>query len=53
MTSPNCCCSIQNASSPVTGEIFLTCDCRPLIPVLGFRLVSPFTEFCRLVRSEQ
>lgn len=33
--------------------ILLTCDFRPLTPLLAFRLVSPLTEFCRLVRSEQ
>ena len=33
--------------------IFLTCDCRPLIPLLEFKLVSPLTEFSRLVRAEQ
>ena len=32
---------------------FWTCVFRPLIPLLTFRLVSPLTEFCRLVRSEQ
>jgi len=31
----------------------LTCDSRPLTPLLAFKLVSPLTEFCRLVRSEQ
>ena len=32
---------------------FLACVFRPLIPPLAFRLVSPLTEFSRLVRSEQ
>jgi hypothetical protein len=33
--------------------IVLTCDVKPLIPLLAFRLVSPLTEFSRLVRSVQ
>jgi hypothetical protein len=33
--------------------IFVTCDFRPLIPLLAFKLVSPLTEFWRLVRSAQ
>ena len=32
---------------------FLACVFRPLIPPLAVRLVSPLTEFSRLVRSEQ
>ena len=31
----------------------VTCDCRPLIPLLVAALVSPLTEFWRLLRSEQ
>ncbi len=30
-----------------------SCDFRPLTPLLVFRLVSPLTEFSRLVRSAQ
>ena len=33
--------------------ICLSCDFKPLIPLLAVRLVSPLTEFCRLVRSVQ
>ena len=33
--------------------IFLSCDCKALIPLLAFKLRSPLTEFSRLVRSEQ
>ena len=33
--------------------IVLSCDCKPLIPLLTFKLVSPLIEFSRLVRSEQ
>lgn len=33
--------------------IFLSCDSKPLTPLLAFKFVSPLTEFCRLVRSEQ
>ena len=31
----------------------VTCDFRPLTPLLAFRLVSPLIEFSRLVRSVQ
>ena len=40
-------------SAVASLSTFLTCVCRPLIPLLAFRLVSPLTEFDRLVRSEQ
>ena len=33
--------------------IVLSCDSKPLIPLLAFKLVSPLMEFSRLVRSEQ
>ena len=33
--------------------IVLTCDFRPLTPLLTVRLVSPLIEFSRLVRSVQ
>ena len=33
--------------------IVLTCDVRPEIPLLAVKLVSPLTEFSRLVRSVQ
>ena len=33
--------------------IVLTCDVRPLTPLLTVKLVSPLTEFSRLVRSVQ
>ena len=33
--------------------IVVTCDFRPLTPLLTVRLVSPLTEFSRLVRSVQ
>jgi hypothetical protein len=31
--------------------ILLTCAFRPLTPLLAFRLVSPLTQFCGLVRT--
>jgi hypothetical protein len=31
----------------------LTCDFKPLTPLLAVQLVSPLTEFSRLVRSVQ
>jgi len=31
----------------------LTCDFRPLTPLLAFKLVRPLTEFSKLVRSVQ
>ena len=34
-------------------EMVVTCDFRPLTPLLTLRLVSPLTEFSRLVRSVQ
>lgn len=33
--------------------IVATCDFKPLTPLLTFKLVSPLTEFSRLVRSPQ
>ena len=33
--------------------ILLTCDFKPLTPLLAFRLVNPLTEFSTLVRSAQ
>ena len=33
--------------------IVLSCDFRPLTPLLVIELVRPLTEFCRLVRSVQ
>jgi len=33
--------------------IWLTCDFKPLTPLLAVRLVSPLMEFWRLVRSVQ
>jgi len=33
--------------------IIVTCDFRPLTPLLTFKLVSPLTEFSKLVRSAQ
>jgi hypothetical protein len=33
--------------------IVVSCDCRPLIPLLEVTLGSPLIEFSRLVRSEQ
>ena len=33
--------------------IAATCDFKPLTPLLTFKLVSPLTEFSRLVRSAQ
>ena len=34
-------------------SIVVTCDFRPLTPLLAFRLVSPLIEFSRLVRAAQ
>jgi hypothetical protein len=34
-------------------RIVVSCDCRPLIPLLEVALGSPLIEFSRLVRSEQ
>lgn len=34
-------------------SILLSCDFRPLTPLLAFRLVSPLMDFCKLVRSAQ
>jgi len=33
--------------------IVLTCEVRPLMPLLAVRLVNPLTELLRLVRSVQ
>jgi hypothetical protein len=33
--------------------IVVSCDFKPLTPLLRFKLVSPLTEFSRLVRSPQ
>ena len=40
-------------SAVASLEMVVTCDFRPLTPLLTLRLVSPLTEFSRLVRSVQ
>lgn len=40
-------------SAVASLSIFLSCDSRPLIPLLETVPGSPLTEFSRLVRSEQ
>lgn len=40
-------------SAVASLSIFVSCDFKPLIPLLETWLGSPLTEFSRLVRSEQ
>jgi hypothetical protein len=40
-------------SAVASLSILLSCDFKPLTPLLTFTLVSPLTEFSRLVRSAQ
>jgi hypothetical protein len=40
-------------SAAASLPIVVTCDFKPLTPLLAFKLVSPLTAFSRLVRSVQ